>query len=386
MAGIFLFFLYLMKRIRMTLAALVCCTMAAQAQTEEFTVATLNVDGLPQLLIIPVNPEGPGEKYTPEIADFLLNKKYDIIGVQENFNYYDYLFPKFDAAGYSRDDCYSKIEIENFRFPYPNDGINALWRSGITGERTDSVVWVESYGVIDHANDGLTNKGFRRYELTLDGGSQIVVYNGHWDASSDADDESGEDIPDRLVRMKQWRQLRDSVMKHLDNRPVIIMGDANSYYSRDSVKLQVIDEIEATGRAKMFDAWVELEREGKYPEMEAGAVYHDPGSRGYLRKGEMLDKILFINPTDGGKLTALTYSVDSVGYVRSDSTVAMLGDHFPVSVKFRIEGAGKETAIREVQMDRQQQDAYYDLNGRRLNGLPSKKGIYIHRGKKIVVK
>lgn len=37
-----------MQRIRMTLAALVCCTMAVQAQTEEFTVATLNVDGLPQ--------------------------------------------------------------------------------------------------------------------------------------------------------------------------------------------------------------------------------------------------------------------------------------------------------------------------------------------------
>ena len=67
-----------MNQIRIILAALVCCIMAAQAQTEEFTVATLNVDGLPQKLIIPVNPDGPGEKYTPEIADFLLNKKYDI--------------------------------------------------------------------------------------------------------------------------------------------------------------------------------------------------------------------------------------------------------------------------------------------------------------------
>ena len=156
-----------MNQIRMTLAALVCCIMAAQAQTEEFTVATLNVDGLPQKLIIPVNPDGPGEKYTPEIADFLLNKKYDIIGIQENFNYYDYLFPKLDAAGYSHDRCYSKIELENFRYPYPNDGINAIWRKGIKGERADSVAWTESYGIISHANDGLTNKGFRRYELTL---------------------------------------------------------------------------------------------------------------------------------------------------------------------------------------------------------------------------
>ena len=273
-----------MNQIRMTLAALVCCIMAAQAQTEEFTVATLNVDGLPQKLIIPVNPDGPGEKYTPEIADFLLNKKYDIIGIQENFNYYDYLFPKLDAAGYSHDRCYSKIELENFRYPYPNDGINAIWRKGIKGERTDSVAWTESYGIISHANDGLTNKGFRRYELTLDGGSQIVIYNGHWDASSDFDDMNGEDGPDRRVRMQQWRQLRDSILNH------------------------------------------------------------------------------------------------------SDSTSAMLGNHFPISVRFRIEGAGKDTAIHEIQADRQQPEAYYDLKGRRLDGLPAKKGIYIHRGKKIVVK
>ncbi len=375
-----------MNQIRMTLAALVCCIMAAQAQTEEFTVATLNVDGLPQKLIIPVNPDGPGEKYTPEIADFLLNKKYDIIGIQENFNYYDYLFPKLDAAGYSHDRCYSKIELENFRYPYPNDGINAIWRKGIKGERTDSVAWTESYGIISHANDGLTNKGFRRYELTLDGGSQIVIYNGHWDASSDFDDMNGEDGPDRRVRMQQWRQMRDSILNHLDSRPVIIMGDANSYYCRDSIKLQVIDEIEDSGRAKVYDAWIEMEQGGIFPEMVEGVVFQDPGARGNVRKGEMLDKILFLNPTDGGKLTALTYRVDSVDYVRSDSTSAMLGDHFPVSVRFRIEGAGKDTAIHEIQTDRQQQEAYYDLKGRRLDGLPSKKGIYIHRGKKIVVK
>lgn len=129
-----------------------------------------------------------------------------------------------------------------------------------------------------------------------------------------------------------------------------------------------------------------MEQGGIFPEMVEGVVFQDPGARGNVRKGEMLDKILFLNPTDGGKLTALTYRVDSVDYVRSDSTSAMLGDHFPVSVRFRIEGAGKDTAIHEIQADRQQPEAYYDLKGRRLDGLPSKKGIYIHRGKKIVVK
>ena len=30
--------------------------------------------------------------------------------------------------------------------------------------------------------------------------------------------------------------------------------------------------------------------------------------------------------------------------------------------------------------------AYYDLNGRRLNGEPTQRGIYMHHGRKVVVK
>ena len=31
-------------------------------------------------------------------------------------------------------------------------------------------------------------------------------------------------------------------------------------------------------------------------------------------------------------------------------------------------------------------DNYYDLNGRRLSGKPTKKGVYIHNGKTVVIK
>jgi hypothetical protein len=30
-------------------------------------------------------------------------------------------------------------------------------------------------------------------------------------------------------------------------------------------------------------------------------------------------------------------------------------------------------------------EAWYDLNGRKLNGKPTKKGLYIHNGRKVVV-
>ncbi len=371
---------------KMMLTIVMLLPLLAHGQTEEFSVATLNVDGLPnELLFIPVNPDGPGEKYSPEIAEYLLEKDFDFVGFQENFNYYDMLYPTLET-NYLHDKSSGKIDLDNFEgIPFPNDGINLIWHKDITGARTDSVCWSQSYGIIDHSCDGLTNKGYRRYELTLKGGSQVVVYNGHWDASSDGDEETGEDKPDRLVRMVQWRQIRDNILSYLDKRPVIVLGDANSYYCRDSVKLQFIDYIEATGKARVYDAWIEMEKKGQYPELIEGPVTHDKGSRGWSRKGEMLDKILFINPVEGSQLTVQSYSVDSIAYFRSDDKEKSLGDHFPVSARFSILSQGG-TGIIELARESQLSDSYYDLNGRRLNGLPSRKGIYIYRGKKVVVK
>ena len=333
-----------MKRLylRILAAAMIIGSMLpqqAQGQTEEFTVATLNVDGLPDEVIgIPINPDGPGEKYTPEIADYLLQKGYDFVGFQENFNYYDLLFPKLEAS-YQHDKCYGKISLETLAIPFPFDGINLIWRNGIVGERTDSACWKESNGIFDHCNDALTNKGFRRYDLTLTGGSQVVVYNGHWDASEEADEMRGKDKPDRQARLAQWIQLRDAIMARLDKRPIIVLGDVNSFYSRDSVKHYFVDYIEATGKAQVTDAWVELERDGQFPDMVEGSVTHDEGSLGWVRQGEIIDKILVINPTNGGRLTPLSYNVDSVSYRRSDNPTSPLGDHYPVAVKFRFDPA-----------------------------------------------
>ena len=254
------------------------------------------------------------------------------------------------------------------------------------------MAWKDAYGIINHSNDQLTRKGFRRYDLTLTDGSQVVVYNGHWDASDDYDEAKGWDGKDREARQKQWIQLRDTIMNQLDKRPVIVMGDMNSYYCRDSVKHYFIDHIEATGKATVGDAWIELEHGGEYPDMVEGPVTRDEGRRGWVRQGEMLDKILYINPTGGGKLTPLSYDVDSVAYVRSDAPEMALGDHFPVAVKFRYEPADDTTTgISDAAVPTHSipqaayGDAWYNLSGRKLNAKPTTPGVYLHRGQKTII-
>jgi len=45
-----------------------------------------------------------------------------------------------------------------------------------------------------------------------------------------------------------------------------------------------------------------------------------------------------------------------------------------------------ETGIGTVSVSGDGNDCYYDLQGRKLNGKPAQKGVYIRDGKKVVVK
>ena len=312
---------------------------------ESFTLATLNADGMPkQILFFDVNTEGPGEEYSPAIARYLLNKKFDIILTQENFNYNAALTAPFDSAGYRHDIWGGGIDVElaldrlgkgeEMEGIFHIDGLTAFWSPKFQVVREDSVRWTAGYGLFEHGWDTMVRKGFRSYDVKLTGGNHVVVYNMHMDASDEDDELKGNDGPDRRARMVQWRQLRDHILTHLDNRPVIVTGDLNSYYERDSICSQFISVIEQTGRATVGDAWVMLQRDGKFPVMVEGPVTNDPGSTTWSLKGQTLDKIIYINPTGGSQLKPLTFRVDSATYVRPDGKTP-LGDHAPVSAKFR---------------------------------------------------
>ena len=351
------------------------CAVSALAQSNQtFSVTTLNADGLPaKILFVSVNEEGPGEKYTRVISQYLTDHQVDFVGLQENFNFNDELYSVASSV-YDRDEFSGNIDAATFNFTtlkVPCDGLSAFWQKRHKAEM-ERIAWTDNYGKFDHSNDDLCTKGFRRYELTTESGVELRLYNMHMDASSDEDEAASKDGPDRDARLKQWKQLREDILSHMDGKPVIVMGDMNSYYARDEVKTHFIDAILQTEQATVSDVWIELERGGQYPEHEEGPVMKDE-EHGWFRKGETLDKILYINPAGSSiRLLPTSVNIDRTGYVRDDGTP--LGDHFPLSATFIIESTD---GIDAPYSDHQKVEAIYSIDGRRLPRL--QRGLNIVR-------
>ena len=80
--------------------------------------------------------------------------------------------------------------------------------------------------------------------------------------------------------------------------------------------------------------WIELVKSGIYPGIYNGIVTKDRGSIDWSRNGELLDKVLYINPKGGSKLYPMSIFIDHDGYQKEDGTP--LGDHSPLSVTFKI--------------------------------------------------
>lgn len=376
-----------MKQLKlwMTTAILIISgTLAGHAQdTGTFNIATLNVDGLPQkILVAKVNPDGPGGGGSVRIGRYLQKKGYDMVFMQEDFNYHEELTVPMEDD-YQMDSWSGNVEIDGHQIDFLHlqnhrfgcDGLMGAWQKGIVPTSINQTPWKANFGKFSHSLDEMVTKGFRRYELTLPDGLQIVVYNMHMDAGDIDDEREGKDSLDRDARLMQWAQLRDDILDRLDTRPVIVVGDMNSYYCRDQIKSNFIDVIDATGRAKVSDAWVELQNGGKYPDPESGIMYCE--AAGYiLESGEGLEKVLYINPTDGPGIHAISYQLDTLGYLYNGK---MLGDHYPVIVTFQT-GSPDPSGIDGIDNGQLTVGSeFYNLNGQRVKG--STQGIVIERNR-----
>ena len=359
------------------LALMTIMTSLAQESGEQFTVATLNVDGLPQkLLVVNVNADGPGDAGTARIGKYLVKKGYDLVMMQEDFSYHgilsvwledDYKMDEWSGTLYVLDGPRKVdfLHLQNHR--YACDGLLTAWKNDLQVTPAGRTPWIQNFGKFSHALDEMVTKGFRRYEVTLRSGDRIVVYNMHMDATDEKDEAEGKAGPDHDARMAQWAQLKDDVLQHLDSRPIIITGDMNSLYGRDDVKGQFIDAINQSGCGMASDVWVELQHSGIYPsESITEATASD----------ETLDKIIYINPTMGTNIQPVAITIDREGYLYDGKP---LGDHFPVAATFQLMRRG--SGIEELNGTATGESQYYNLNGQHVS-MPQK-GIYIEQqGKK----
>ena len=382
-----------MKIRKVLLMAMLSLTTAASAQTSEtFTISTLNVDGLPQkILVFNVNADGPGSVGSVRIGKYLLKKGYDLMLMQEDFNYHHEMLPMLEDD-YQMDDWSGDVGIDGHTIDYLHlqnhrfecDGLMAAMKKDITVTNKEKVEWTDGFGKFSHALDMMVTKGFRRYEVTLASGTEIVVYNMHMDAEDNNDAKTGTAVKDRQARESQWKQLAEHILTNIDSRPVVVVGDMNSFYFRDRVEELFVKAIEGSGKGTVVDAWVHLKNNDVYP----AYIENDDTGDDEVEKlgGETLDKILCVNPTDGQQLRPIAYSVDTEGYQYEGK---VLGDHFPVAATFEV--VGRKTGIQELKNGKMETLEYYDMQGRKVaDGNLSNKSMYIQRSEretnKIIIK
>jgi hypothetical protein len=277
-----------------TTLLLACPAWAQQPDpaSGSFSVLTYNVAGLPEGL-----SSGHPATNTPLISPRLAG--YDVVNVQEDFNYH--------AALYAGDNHPHRTATSGGAGI--GDGLNTLSRYPLVDFAR--VKWTKCNGT-----DCLTPKGFTFARLRLAEGSYLDLYNLHPNAgSTDAD---------LAARRANITQVTDFIVGNSAGNAVLVMGDTNTRFTRTGDNIR-----ELTGRAGLTDTWVQLIRGGQPPAAGSPALVCDPAA--VTNSCEVVDKILyrgskFIN------LTARSYNNENAKFL--DSKNQPLSDHYPHTVRF----------------------------------------------------
>ncbi|ROO84281.1 endonuclease/exonuclease/phosphatase family metal-dependent hydrolase [Actinocorallia herbida] len=270
---------------------------AASAQGGTFDALTYNVAGLPEIL-----SSAATDRTTSHTAIGQRLGPYEIVNVQEDFNYH--------AALYAAD-----------THPYRTattggagigSGLNTV--SSYAFDELSRTKWADcALG----SGDCLTPKGFTFLRVRLAEGVFVDVYNLHTDAGSES--------ADITARAKNLAQVTSYIQTHSAGKAVIVMGDTNTRYTRTG---DTIAAFAATNG--LTDAWVQLERGGVPPVAGAAALLCDDAAP--ADSCETVDKILYRG--DGAvSLTATDYRNDSALF-REAGTGLMLSDHHPIATTF----------------------------------------------------
>ena len=267
----------------------------------DFTVLTYNVAGLPQLL-----SSGNPEVNTVLISPLL--NGYDLVNVQEDFNYHGDLVSQLEHPHRT-----AHSGLAGF-----GDGLNTF--AFFPFEDVKRVTWTERHGVFDSGSDQLTPKGFSYARVILEGVAPgglafLDLYNLHADAGNDGGSQA--------ARRSNLRQLYAYIEANSAGQAVVVMGDTNSRYTRSA------DIVEAfLAETGTTDPWIELVRGGDFP-ADGPALVDDRDRDGPFF--ESIDKV-FYRSGPALRLTATGYRLEDEIFI--DAQGDRLSDHYPTAVDF----------------------------------------------------
>ncbi|MEQ8473696.1 MAG: jacalin-like lectin [Marinoscillum sp.] len=261
--------------------------------SNSFSVLTYNVAGLPGFL-----SSGDPEANTATIGGLV--NDYDIVHVQEDFNYH--------ATLYANDNHPHRTPTSG-GVPF-GDGLNAM--SNFTYTDFQRIKWNDCNGT-----DCLTPKGFTVARYRIAPGVYIDFYNAHPNASV------GE--ADLAARRSNILQLKSFISTFSAGNAVVVMGDMNCRYTRSGDNIRELPSLGLT------DVWVELIKNGVAPAIGSPALVCDNNVQYGDPQCEIVDKV-FYRGNNFINLAATTFSYEESKF--RDENGDMLSDHRPIYVQF----------------------------------------------------
>ncbi|MFG2965726.1 jacalin-like lectin [Streptomyces sp. NPDC048288] len=282
------------------LGGLTAAATPAAAAGGTFSVLTYNVAGLPEGLS---SAPTPRDTSTTEIGTRIA--PYDIVNVQEDFNYHAYLYAT-DTHPY-RTATSGGAGI--------GSGLNTVSNYAWDGDDFERVGWNSCQ--ID-SGDCLTPKGFTFMRERLAEGVYVDFYNLHTNAGTNDGDEAS--------RADNLSQLTSFIGTHSAGNAVVVMGDTNTRYTRSADTIA-----EFASNNGLTDAWVQLIRGGSAPAKGSDALVCDQSGATVPNTCEVVDKVLY-RSSKLVTLNATSYNNEHAKFLTSDGL--MLSDHDPITVGF----------------------------------------------------
>lgn len=262
------------------LAPCLCISsFAADEQAVILKIANFNVAGLPDVNNWLGKNDNDVSVNQERIGQYFTENAFDIVAVQEDFTYHNYITD--NMSGYAYETKHSGSFLGG-------DGMN-IFTKNYPIYNTTRYGWNMRSGVFEDGADDLSAKGILYSVIEIADGVYVDFYNIHADAY---DSEK-----DRAAREDNFRQVSDLIEANYakNNRPVVIVGDFNYHFHGTTADDSNIHYyfLEKCG---LKDAWVELYNGGDYYNFESWKATDDPNHFDhYWGRWDSVEKVMYKN-------------------------------------------------------------------------------------------